>query len=350
MEWTLDLVRGFGGTEARVLDADGAIHSVPLTEMYRRGLPAAMPEVSGRYKVNLAGLRPTQIEPELQHLGFQFTRGVVNKHGAFELLIDEHLAVLPALLLMRGLFAPARHFLPAVFQPQALDSISWLAPTDEGYRSVIDANWYKTAVHTNNVRDCAPVIAWLRSCRSAEKMLASIHMNALRGVIALQPPQATADVKLAGFWAGKRLFITELRLMSVSVDEAPTLSVEGFQPLIKFAARKLNGEKLGAKATPSGDVLPHPDGTYEISDSEWEVLAPMFESRYSNRAKLDQRRVHDGVLRKLATGTPWRVMRYSVGDWRNAAFAYRELKKKGRLQRFLETLWESRTQSSTENR
>lgn len=344
MEWMLDVVRSFGRTEARVLDAGGELNRVQLSELHLRGLPAVVPEVSGRYKVNFAELRPTRIEPELERLGFRFAPGVANKHGAFELLLGDHVAVLPALLLMRGLFAPSKFLLPIVFQPQALDAISWLAPTELGYRMVVDANWYKTSVRTHNVRDCAPVLAWLRCCRSAEMMMASIHMNALRGDLALRPPQATADVKLAGVWTGNRLFITELRMMSVSVNETPSLSIDGFRPLIKFAARQLHGEKLGAKTEPNEFVLPHPDGTYEISDSEWQALAPMFTSRYSNRALLDQRRLHDGVLRKLATGTPWRVMNYSVGDWRNAAFAYHQLKKKGLLQTLLDTLRDSRTQ------
>ncbi len=321
------------------------MNCVPLSELHRRGLPEVTPEVSGRYKLNLAGLRPTRIEPELERLGFRFAPGVENKHGAFELLLGDHVAVLPALLLMRGLFAPSRYLLPIVFQPQALDAISWLAPTELGYRMVVDANWYKTSVRTHNVRDCAPVLAWLRCCRSAEMMMASIHMNALRGDLALRPPQATADLKLAGLWAGNRLFITELRMMSVLVNETPTLSIDGFRPLIKFAARQLHGERLGARAEPNEYVLPHPDGTYEISDSEWKLLAPLFDSGYPNRARLDPRRLHDGVLRKLAMGTPWRTMNYSVGDWRNAAFAYHKMKKTGKIQKFLETLRESRAHS-----
>lgn len=337
MEWLLDVVRGFGGTHARVLNVEGRMDCVPLSEIHRRGLPAAKPEVQLRSRVSLASLRPTEPEPELRHLGFPLSKNFPNRHQAFELLVDEYVAVLPALLLMRELFAPARHFLPVVFQAQALDALSWLAPIDRGYRMVIEAGWYRTTV-SRNIRDCAPVLAWLRSCRSAEAMMASIHLNALGGAVALQPPQATADIKLAGIMVGSRLLITELRLMSVTADEVPHLPLEDFAPVIKFAGRGLNGEKLGGKAVPPDEVLPHPDGSYELSDSEWVRLQPILATKAGRSSVLDQRRLLSDVVRKLGTGTPWRTMTYSCADWRNAAFAFHRLKKTGRLPEVLSLL------------
>lgn len=338
MEWLLGVGRNFGATEARILKVDGGVDIVHLSELHRRGLPAIKPAVRLRSKVNLRTLQPSDAGPELQRLGLKLQPSEGNQHQAFEFEVVGQVVVLPTLLLMRELFAPAKFFLPAVFQPQALDSLTWLAPTEAGFRMVIDANWYRTAVFTSNVRDCAPVFAWLRSCRTAEAMVSSIHRNSLRGAVALDPPEATVDAKLAGVLLGRRLFVTELRLMSLMADESPSLVVEGFSPNVAFAARGLSGKKLGVKVAPRTDIPAHPDGTYEISDSEWEALGPMLESKYPGRVVLDQRRIFDGTLRKLATGLPWRSMTYSVGNWENAAFAHYHLKRRGRLEEVLSRL------------
>jgi hypothetical protein len=343
MEWLLGVGRSFGATEARILNVDGGVGTVQLSELHRRGLPALKPAVRLRRKVNLRTLRPTDVRPELQRLGFNPQALEPDQHQAFEAEVDGQAVVLPALLLMRELFAPAKFFLPAVFQAQALDSLTWLAPTEAGFRMVIDANWYRTAVLTNNLRDCAPVFAWLRSCRTAEAMVSSIHRNSLRGAVALDPPEATVDAKLAGVLLGRRLLVTELRLMNLAADETPSLVVEGFSPIVLFAARALSGRRLGEKVAPRTDIPAHPDGTYEISDNEWEELGPTLASKFPGRVVLDQRRILDGVLRKLATGLPWRSMTYSVGNWENAAFAYYHLKRRGRLEGFLSQLRDLRS-------
>jgi hypothetical protein len=343
MEWLLGVERSFGVTEARILNVDGGVDMVQMSELHRRGLPAIEPEVRLRSKVNLRTLRPTDVGSELRSLGFEAKPMTANQHQAFEVEVDGKVVVLPALLLMRELFAPAKFFLPAVFQPQALDSLTWLAPTDAGFRMVIDASWYRTAVFTSNVRDCAPVFAWLRSCRTAEAMVSSIHLSSLTGGVALEPPQATVDAKLAGVLLGRKLFLTELRLMSLTADEVPSLVVEGFSPIVPFAARGLRGGKLGERVAPRTDIPAHPDGTYEMSDGEWDALGPMLVSKYPGRVVLDQRRVIDGVLRKLATGMPWRSITYSVGNWENAAFACYHLKRRGRLEGFLSRLRDLRS-------
>lgn len=343
MEWLLGLRRSFGATEARILNVDGGVDRVQLSELHRRGSPSIKAEVKLRGEVNLRTLLPTDAGPELQRLGLKLPPSEANQHQAFETEVDGQVVVLPTLLLMRALFAPAKFFLPAVFQAQALDYLTWLTPTEAGFRMVIDANWYRTAVFTSNIRDCAPVFIWLRSCRTAEAMVSSIHRNSLGGAVALDPPEATVDVKLAGVPLGRRLLVTELRLMKLAANEAPSLVVEGFSPSVPYAARVVSGKRLGERVAPRTDIPAHPDGTYEISDSEWEELRPTFASKYPGRVVLDQRRILDGVLRKLATGLPWRSMTYSVGDWKNAAFACHHLKKRGRLEGFLSQLRDLRS-------
>lgn len=345
MEWLIGVVRVFGKTRARVLKADRGVDLLPLSELWRRGTPSAKPEARMRLHVNLRQLRPTCAEPELHHMGIALPSATPNHHQVFEVEVNGQRIVVPALLLMREIFSPAKHFLPEVFLPQALDSVTWLAPTEAGFRMIVDASWFCTEIFWRNHRDCTPVLAWLRSCRTAENMVSSIHRHSLDGAVSLDLPKATADVKIAGVACGERLFATELRLMQLIADEAPDLAIEGFSPVVRFATRNPNEQRSEGNFHTGSAIPSHPDGSYEISDSEWETLRPLVSPRDARATDHDRRLVIDGLLRKLGTGVPWRSMACSAGTWRNAAFAYHSLKKVGRFEAILDELRRLRSMS-----
>jgi transposase len=57
---------------------------------------------------------------------------------------------------------------------------------------------------------------------------------------------------------------------------------------------------------------------HELSDAEWERLAPLLPPHKPGRRRHDDRHVIDAVLWKLATGAPWRDLPTRYGPWQTA--------------------------------
>lgn len=54
---------------------------------------------------------------------------------------------------------------------------------------------------------------------------------------------------------------------------------------------------------------------HELSDAEWERLAPLLPPHRTGRPRQDDRRILNAILWKLATGAPWRDLPERFGPW-----------------------------------
>ena len=45
---------------------------------------------------------------------------------------------------------------------------------------------------------------------------------------------------------------------------------------------------------------------HELTDQDWDLLAPLIPSAAAGRPRVDDRRVIDGMVCKIRTGLPWR--------------------------------------------
>ena len=79
---------------------------------------------------------------------------------------------------------------------------------------------------------------------------------------------------------------------------------------------------------------------HELSDPQWELLAPFFPARPRRRGGQwkDDRTVLNGIFWRLDTGAPWRDLPERYGKWKTVHDRFSKLRTSGLLDRILEAL------------
>lgn len=79
---------------------------------------------------------------------------------------------------------------------------------------------------------------------------------------------------------------------------------------------------------------------HELSDPQWELLAPFFPPRPRRRGGQwkDDRTVLNGIFWRLNTGAPWRDLPACYGPWQTVYHRFNALRRAGTLDRILEAL------------
>ena len=68
---------------------------------------------------------------------------------------------------------------------------------------------------------------------------------------------------------------------------------------------------------------------HELTDVEWERLAPLLPPRKPGAVRKDDRQVLNGILWKLATGAPWRDLPERYGPWSSVYTRFRRWTRAG---------------------
>src|SRR5215831_16260127 len=79
---------------------------------------------------------------------------------------------------------------------------------------------------------------------------------------------------------------------------------------------------------------------HELTDQQWELLAPFFPPRPRRRGGQwkDDRTVLNGILWRLNTGAPWRDLPERFGHWNSVWKRFDRWAKKGTWRRVFEAL------------
>ena len=79
---------------------------------------------------------------------------------------------------------------------------------------------------------------------------------------------------------------------------------------------------------------------HELSDQQWELLAPFFPPRKRKRGGQwkDDRMIVNGVFWRLNTGAPWRDLPERYGKWKTVHDRFTKMRKSGLLDRLIEQL------------
>lgn len=319
--------------------------SIPLKELYKRGLPTCAKPVRRRIDTDLANWRVIDGQPYLDAFGFKGLRPADGKHEFFEVKDGNWTYVIPALALMKAIFRPTKHLLAEMFLPHALDQQCRLEVSERGVSVVPEPEW------TNSCRrlkcgDVQPLFTWLMLYASAFNMAGSVHENALHGRIGLTLPNAKLRVVLKGLNSGQTLFVTEAAVTSVSPLEEPVFEKTDHPSTLFLFNRDSSPGKSGSVGTISKQfVIPfRQTGETALTDQEWGEIEPIILAarKFPRPFVLSQRLILDGVLEKLATGKPWKQVVYPVGNWGNAFQAFRKWSGAGIFDEILRVLGESR--------
>ncbi len=324
MLWACKVGSDFSGFHVVVEDIERSRRTIGLAQLISHGLPSE----SGRSEVvslDFSAGHPTDPEEYLRAFGFgPGTRA--SGHLVFEFKTSQRRFLVPALTLMRALFRPARYLLPEMFAPQALDHVRFVEVREGTPHITVHASWNDGRLR--NYGDVLGPLAWMTFFPTAATMASSVHAFASRGVLGLALPRATAKLSASGVRVDETMFVTRIAMVELYAEEPAVQAATQYSPRVVYRA-----VARGGRLSPMRDSsLPlRPDGRVDVTDHEWEVIKPILMGRTpARRFKLDQRRILDGVLRKLSLGTSWNETDYPEGGRENALHAWRSWTANGR--------------------
>lgn len=77
---------------------------------------------------------------------------------------------------------------------------------------------------------------------------------------------------------------------------------------------------------------------YDLSETEWRLIAPLLPNKPRGVARADDRRVVNGIFYVLRTGSPWRDLPERYGPYTTVYNRYNRWSKAGVWLRIFETL------------
>lgn len=340
---------GFDGQQisAFAVNQSGEELTIPLNELYKRGLPTCTKPGRRRIDTDLADWRVVDGQDYLDAFGFTNSRAADIEHEFFEVMDGKWTYVVPALALMRALFRPGRDLLPEMFRPQALDRQCRLVEANEGVSVAVHAKWARIRkANAGRYGSLGPFFTWLMAHPSAYVMAGSVHNHGLDGTIGIRLPKAEVRIVFRGLSAGAMVFVTEVTVARIIPKDEPLFALSESTSAIALFDRKISlgeGGTFGSR-TNLFDVPFHPAGGFELTDQEWASIEPiLLKSVKRIRPSIHApRQILSGVIRKLATGQPWKQVPYTAGNWLNANEAFHKWAVSGTLDLILNELRESR--------
>lgn len=340
MDWALGIAVENGRLVVEGIGRGGDLEIGDIADLGTCGLPTCSILVKHKGTLDFGSLVAGNADDYLSALGLSMQKQSANRHMVFVVEFDGVKAVIPALVLMRALFRPTRHFLPLMFRPQALDRVRFLDFARTPAEVVVDVNWSSFYRSGDEVGQCAE---WMSFFPSAIRLAASIHEFAMRGEIGLTVPHGSARATMHGLKLDGVLFVTEMKLISVHANEEPILAAAGCSPDFKLRDVHWDGPSKGSLCE-FGKVPSGKSGGLEVSDLEWMAIEPvLFQGGQRSRETINQRHLFDAILQKINFGTSWRKLVPQSGTGNNARFAERSWRSRGTLLPSLEVLRTMRT-------
>lgn len=260
-----------------------------------------------------------------QHDVFSF------KHRKVEFLV-------PALVLLRGLFPLIPDAFEYLFTPRSLETLC--VPLERnGHWSVALPDFrglYRGRFRPATVES----LTWASIFPSARRLWASVHENVDKGRMGLDLPQAKIHALPVGVRRGAVVYVTSFAVSAVLALEAP----------FEFATNTSNSFLWNLNATP---LAPGPNAYYQqtdpppetnrfaLTDDEWAAVSKVcFTTPHAKgRKPRDSRRaIADGLLLRIVTARPWAEIATSPLTAHTLQQHWWEWRKSGKLARLLAAL------------
>lgn len=346
MAWAQSLWARNGDLLANIADGSDS-RDIPLAELASIGVPIEWTHRTNSLDTDFADWHPVEPKDYLDAFGVSVLDVGSTRHAVYETNAGDTRIVAPALALIRGLCAPSRHFIPAVFAPQVLDRltrIDWATQPPSICFDIRESEYMMRSRYS----DMTPVFAWMWSHCSAHEMVHSIHAHAMLGRLDLTLPRARARIAVHGLRRGNSFFVSRLFVLSIQPTERPLPIYRQTSELYRYRGTSADTEAPRRISISDYAHIPKKaDGSICVSDDEWAQIAPLLESDSArSRIVLDQRAILDALLTKLATGAPWRRIPCRQGNHHNIQYAFRAWAVDGRLARVIEILARTRPMPS----
>ena len=341
--WALGTIEG-SPREIEILSRSGESRVIPLEEAVGLAAPG-MPKPRKRqrhvFEGDFAGWAFGSAKTYLTGIGLALPAGVRNRQEVYTFPVNEKLtAHVPAWVLMTAFFKPHKFVLPAVFHPVSLDLLSFVSNYESPPVVTLDGLEIlcKAGFRSQNSVSRERAIQWCQLSVSARAMSWSVFRHALSGRLALTLPQGQVRIVLHGVRQGRELFVTQAALSYVVVSSEDSLTGQQEQYVFHAGADHTRQRYASVKGL---SIPAKPDGEYQVSDEEWELLAPKFPRSFGG-IRYSYREVLDWIILKIGSGVPWKNL---TGDPKLVGAvkaAFRTWSADGRMGIALEVLTTSR--------
>lgn len=343
MEWACGISTE-GGLRVQIIERTGNVMFADLASLRKHGLPSKVNRERSVLLTNPFSWTRVPTHQYLEAFGADSVEpAIASNHQVFAARLELRTVYIPALALMRAMFRPNGHVLPAVFSPGNVDLLSYVDYAAATPRHVVhDAGLQKNLGST----DAGPLISeplrWLQLSRSARDCCQSVHKYAMQGRIDLDPPACDLQMNAQGYAIGRKLFVTRLELTAVHTRAQDTLL--GEDETFRFRCTPVAS---GSPKFSSRDlVVPlNTAGLTRLTDQEWNGVVPMLQVKGADvRTKYNPRHVLDAILSKIAHRLAWRQPSPEAPDvpFSIANTRFRELCADGSLLKILDYLQKAR--------
>lgn len=343
MEWAGGISTE-GGLRVQMIERTGDVIFTDLASLRKQGIPS---------KANREGIalltNPTSWTrvPTYQYLdafgSASVAPAIASNHQVFAARLERRTFYIPALALMRAMFRPNGHVLPAVFSPGNVDLLSYVDYAAATPRNVVhDAGLQKSLSRAKAGALISEPLRWLQLCRSARDCCQSVHKYAMQGRLDLDPPDCDLQMSAQGYAIGRKWFVTRLE-----VNSALTRAQDNLLEKDETFRFRRTPVATGAPKFSSRDlVVPlNRVGLARLTDQEWNGVIPFLQVKGAHvRTKHNPRHVLDAILSKIAHGLAWRQPSPEAPDvpFSIANTRFREICADGSLLKILDYLQKAR--------
>lgn len=331
MCWIEGVARTPNGFVLETLNDNGNRTIETLAEMGTKPLRAKTSR--NRILTDLRTWLPGAAEPFWIYLGIDALKPR-DGHQVFKLEHEGTDYLIPASVAMAAMIRPIKHLHPYLFRPHGLEQIS--VPLLDAHRPSVDFVFPVQRI-IGSIRMLSDGLlanhSWLHCFPSARMMWDSVYQAAQAGRVGMALPKASMSAVFHSVaWNGIHL-VTDIVITTLHAEEAPfDFAASHSREIVFHESASIDW----AQEHQPKEALPSRDGAWELSDDEWQALAPAI---YKKQAiKHDLRRIIDLILFKLGTGTAWRKLDFQGLNFSIVLATYQRMQHDGRWETIQHTL------------
>lgn len=337
MSWVIGACQAGGQRMFEVLSSKGKVEQVAADALATKGVPRGTgSSTRAVYEGDLSTWSSTAEDEYLQAFGIELPSGLSNRHTVFRgQLADGTSILVPALALMRGFFRPHGVLMPLVFTPGNIDLMGFVDYSNDPPKIVLDGTEQRDLKKHDTASRYEP-LRWMLSSTSAHQCAHSVYLHSLGGRLDLRLPRGQFRLVLHGRQVASNLFVTKVTVTWATVPvEDSVIQEEHTYVFHRMAAEERTVTALAA--LPPVPVLQ--DGRVELTESEWERIKPLLDSKRRNQTTHCRRDLLNTMLFKLSSGRSWKVItRSSCFSETTLTTNFRRWQLDGRLSRILSEL------------
>lgn len=339
MHWVDSI--GWDGGNYRVIavNAQGDKEGLPVSALHN--IEFARSSGARRIRVVTDFETWKQVSPADYLAGMGFPKDMKSGQTVYEFEVAGKVFLIPAVVLMKGMFRPLRGMAYHLFRPQGLENAVIAALKGaEPLVGFFCAPQNDFGFIPERAQSILEALSWMYCFASARRMWDSILQWARVGTLGIDLPQGQARLVLRTSPYENKWLVTDLTVVAVQTSESPYVFADKHPQFIEFH-KAVNMVPHGRTKPPKQLLaLPSRKGNWNLSNKEWAIVEGIVSSRKS--FKYCPRKIVDCILYKFGQGVAWKNLAYGKLNKPVVTAAYQRMLKDGRWDALVGVLQELR--------